>query len=91
MTLEQKIVKRNARVAVIGIGYVGLPLAVEMARAGYSVVGIDVDEQKVKAVRDCRSFIGDVPSEDIAEVVHTGRLEATTDYKACASCDIEAW
>ncbi|MFO7650196.1 MAG: nucleotide sugar dehydrogenase [bacterium] len=88
MTLEQKIVKRNARVAVIGIGYVGLPLAVEMARAGYSVVGIDVDEQKVKAVRDCRSFIGDVPSEDIAEVVHTGRLEATTDYKACARCDI---
>lgn len=88
MTLEQKIVKRNARVAVIGIGYVGLPLAVEMARAGFSVVGIDVDGQKVKAVRDCRSFIGDVPSEDIAEVVHTGRLEATTDYKACAGCDI---
>jgi UDP-N-acetyl-D-glucosamine dehydrogenase len=88
MSLEQRIVKRNARVAVIGIGYVGLPLAVEMARAGYNVVGIDVDGAKVKAVRDCRSFIGDVSSEEIAEVVQTGRLEATTDYRACARCDI---
>ncbi len=88
MTLEQKIANRSARVAVIGIGYVGLPLAVEMARAGYKVIGIDVDEEKVKAVRECRSFIGDVPSEDIAEVVGTGRFEATTDYRACARCDI---
>ncbi|MEO0025933.1 MAG: NAD(P)-binding domain-containing protein, partial [candidate division WOR-3 bacterium] len=86
--LVQQIDRRQARVAVIGIGYVGLPLAVEIARAGYHTVGIDVDENKVQAVRQGKSYIGDVPAEDVAELVRVGRLKATTDYRQCKECEI---
>lgn len=88
MDLEQKIVNHKARVAVIGIGYVGLPLAIEMARAGYEVVGIDVDAGKISAIRQRRSFIGDVSDEEVAAMVDAGRLTVTNDYRACASCDV---
>ncbi|MBM3314594.1 nucleotide sugar dehydrogenase [candidate division WOR-3 bacterium] len=88
MNLEDRILKRRARVAVIGIGYVGLPLSVEIARAGYETVGIDVDERKVASVNRGRSFIEDVPSTDIAEVRRAGRFSATTDYAACGRCDV---
>lgn len=86
--LVQQIDRRQARVAVIGIGYVGLPLAVEIARAGYHTVGIDVDENKVQAVRQGKSYICDVPAEDVAELVKAGRLKATTDYRQCKECEI---
>ena len=68
---------RNA--AVVGIGYVGLPLCVEMARAGLSVVGVDLDEKKVAEVNAGRSYIPDVPSAIVAELVGKGLLRATTD------------
>jgi UDP-N-acetyl-D-glucosamine dehydrogenase len=86
--LANKILKRQARVAVIGIGYVGLPLGVEIARAGFKTVGVDVDRHKVDSVNKGRSFIEDVPARDIAEVVTDGMFSATTDYRACAQCDI---
>ena len=88
MKLEPRIEQHQARVAVIGIGYVGLPLCLEIARAGFHVVGIDVDERKVGSVRRGRSFIEDVPSAEVKKAVASGRLEATTDYRACARCDV---
>lgn len=88
MNLAERIRSRQARVAVIGIGYVGLPLGVEIARAGFSTVGIDVDTRKVNHINRGRSFIEDVPASDIAEMVRAGRLEATTDYRACQRCDV---
>lgn len=88
MKTETLIIKRKARVAVIGIGYVGLPLCVEIARAGFETIGIDVDPSKVDSLNRGRSFIEDVPSHDIAELRQTGRLIATTDYSVCANCDI---
>ena len=88
MDLRQKIEKRRAKVAVIGIGYVGLPLSVEIARAGFECVGIDVDKRKVDTVRKGRSFIEDVPSRAIKEVTDSGKFSATTDYRACQSCDV---
>jgi len=88
MDLREKIEKRRARVAVIGIGYVGLPLSVEIARAGFDCVGIDLDRKKVEAVNKGRSFIEDVPSRDIREMAASGKLRATSDYRACGRCDI---
>ncbi|MGC9110882.1 MAG: nucleotide sugar dehydrogenase [candidate division WOR-3 bacterium] len=87
-TLIQQIDSRSARVGVIGIGYVGLPLAVEIARAGYQTVGIDVDSRKVAAVNQGKSYIGDVPAADIAELVHAGRLKADTSYRRCSECEV---
>ncbi len=86
--LAERIQKREAKVAVIGIGYVGLPLALEIARAGYLTVGIDVDPEKVAAVNRGKSFIGDVPDEAVAEMVRAGRLKASTSYGHCRDADV---
>ena len=86
MDLAKKIHDREAKVAVIGIGYVGLPLSIEIARAGFEIVGIDVDKSKVAAVKKGRSFISDVKDSDLAEV--SRKFTATTDFKVLASCDI---
>jgi UDP-N-acetyl-D-glucosamine dehydrogenase len=86
--LLAKIADRTARIAVIGLGYVGLPLAVEFARAGFCVTGIDVDEGKCAQVNDGHSYVGDVPDEAIAQVVGAGRLCARADYAALGTCDV---
>jgi len=88
MDLATKIREKKAKVAVLGIGYVGLPLSIEIARAGFSVVGVDVDRSKVAAVRRGRSFIGDVKDSDLSEVTKGGKFTATTDFKVLADCDI---
>ncbi len=85
--LLSKLASRQARTAVIGLGYVGLPLAVEFARAGFRVVGIDVDVRRVEAVNAGQSYIGDVSAADLAAVVRAGRLSATTDFSALRECD----
>ena len=88
MTLYDKILRREeAQVAVIGLGYVGLPLAVAFAQEGLKVVGIEVDEAKVSSVMRGQSYIGDVSSEDVAALVAAGKLSATTDYAALAQAD----
>jgi UDP-N-acetyl-D-glucosamine dehydrogenase len=87
MSLIERIRARDARVAVIGLGYVGLPLAVELARAGFHAVGIDVVEEKVRRVNDGDSYIKDVPSDILAECVKSGRLTATTDFSVLKTCD----
>ncbi|MFN3762607.1 MAG: nucleotide sugar dehydrogenase [Anaerolineae bacterium] len=86
-TLSSRISSRTARVAVIGLGYVGLPLAVAFARAGFPVVGVDVDERKVAALNAGRSYIGDVSDEDLRPHVASGRLRATTDYDVLREAD----
>jgi UDP-N-acetyl-D-glucosamine dehydrogenase len=88
VNLAKKIHEREAKVAVIGIGYVGLPLSIEIARAGFETVGVDVDKTKVAAVLKGKSFIGDVKDSDVAEVKRNGKFTATTDFKVLASCDI---
>jgi len=87
MELATKIADRTARVAVIGLGYVGLPLAVGFARAGYPVVGLDVDERKIAALNASRSYIQDVDSADVAAVVRAGRFVAGSDYDLLRNTD----
>src|SRR5438552_1617476 len=78
---------RRARVGVIGLGYVGLPLATEFAGQGLSVVGFEVDEKKAAEINAGRSYIGDVTSDLIRDSVDTGRLRATTDFDLLQECD----
>jgi UDP-N-acetyl-D-glucosamine dehydrogenase len=87
--LIAKFDRREAHVAVIGLGYVGLPLAVAFAQAGYRVTGIDLDRRKVEALMCGRSYIEDVPSAAIAALTagNEGRLSATTDYAVLSECD----
>jgi UDP-N-acetyl-D-glucosamine dehydrogenase len=77
--LLSRIELRTARVAVVGLGYVGLPLAESFAAAGYPVIGFDVDPEKVKKLRTGQSYIGHIPSSRIVELTTTGRFEATAD------------
>jgi len=86
--LAARIDGREARIGVIGLGYVGLPLALGFAKAGFPVTGFDLDAEKVKAVAEGRSYIEDVPSGEISQEVRTGRLSATTDFDALGTCDV---
>jgi len=87
MTLEQKLDRRQARLAVIGLGYVGLPLAIEFAKAGFTVYGIDVDGGKVAQLKKGRSYVGDVSSADVARAVKEGRFVPTTDFAVLKKAD----
>jgi len=87
VSLKEKIEQRTARIGVIGLGYVGLPLAVEFSRAGFDVTGFDVDAAKVDALNAGRSYIGDVKAEDIAAQVMAGKLRATTDMSTLKQID----
>ena len=79
---------RKARIGVVGLGYVGLPLAVEFAKAGFAVTGFELDGEKVRAVNDGRSYIEDVPQADVAKHRDSGQLHATTDFDELAECDV---
>ena len=87
-TLLEKIKKHDAKVAVIGIGYVGLPLCVEMASAGFSTVGYDKHDMKVKSVNEGKSYIGDIPDSVLAPLVKSGKLTASMDPKVLAQADV---
>jgi UDP-N-acetyl-D-glucosamine dehydrogenase len=86
-SLAAKIANRSARIGVIGLGYVGLPLAVSYAKAGYPVVGLDVDQAKIEALRQGWSYIQDVQSVDVAATVRAGRLDAGDDYDLLGDVD----
>ncbi len=86
-SLCDKIRSKTAQVGVVGLGYVGLPLAVEFARAGFHVTGIDVTAGKVDKVNQGVSYIQDVPTEELAELVGKGLLKATTDFSAVRELD----
>ncbi len=85
--LKERIASRSARVGVVGLGYVGLPLAVEYAKAGFDVVGIDLNEQKTQQVNAGVSYIGDIKTEELAPLVKAGKLRATTDFSALLELD----
>jgi nucleotide sugar dehydrogenase len=75
-----KLKDRTAKLGVVGLGYVGLPLSVEKAKAGYEVIGFDVQDEKVNLVNEGHNYIGDVVDEDLKELVKVGKLRATTDF-----------
>lgn len=85
--LLKRIQERTALISVIGLGYVGLPLAVEFARAGFKVVGIDTDQEKVQKVNAGRSYIRDVHSEVVESVVQSGKLRASVEYAPLEGVD----
>jgi UDP-N-acetyl-D-glucosamine dehydrogenase len=86
--LVERIRARDVAVGIIGLGYVGLPLAVEFGRAGFRVTGFDVDETKVRSINGRTSYIPDVPDSELAEVVGSGRLRATSDMSELARMDV---
>jgi len=85
--LLSKIKNKTAVLGVIGLGYVGLPLAVEKAKAGYKTIGFDVQEKKVRWVNEGRNYIGDIVDSDFKEVVDKGLLQATTDFSFVKDID----
>lgn len=85
--LLTKIASKQAHVVVIGIGYVGLPLVAEFARAGFRTTGLDNDPEKVRLLNSGESYIADVPTGDLAPHVKSGRLDATTDRSVLAKAD----
>jgi UDP-N-acetyl-D-glucosamine dehydrogenase len=85
--LASRIADKSARVAVIGLGYVGLPLAVGFGKAGYHVLGVDLDGDKLAEIRGRTSYIPDVDTADLASVIDAGRFVATDDYDALSEAD----
>jgi len=85
--IMEKLINKTAILGVVGLGYVGLPLAVEKAKAGFRTIGFDVQESKVDMVNAGKNYIGDVVNEDLEEIVKTGILSATTDFGQVASAD----
>ncbi len=90
MTLLEKITGKTARVGVVGLGYVGLPLAVEKAKAGFSVIGFDVQKEKCDSVNRGENYIGDVVPEELTRLVTNGHLCASEDFSRIAECDVIA-
>ena len=86
--LEQLISDKRARIGVIGLGYVGLPLIVEFALKGFDSVGFEVDKKKADEIYAGRSYIVDVTSENVANCVNNGKLAATTDFGLLGDCDV---
>lgn len=85
--LKQKIQDKTALLGVIGLGYVGLPLAVEKAKAGFKVIGFDIQHEKVEMVNAGKNYIGDVVNADLEQIVQDGFLSATTDYSQLVKVD----
>lgn len=88
MDLIEKIEKKKARIGVIGLGYVGLPYAVEFAGKGFSVLGIDINRERVESIRSGRSYVLDIPSETIASLVKQKKMTAVTQYTDAGACDV---
>ena len=88
--LARRLSSKEAIVGVIGLGYVGLPLAAASARGGFGTIGFDIDSQKIEALSEGRSYIDAVPPEVIAGFVATGRFRASGDFSELARCDVIA-
>jgi UDP-N-acetyl-D-glucosamine dehydrogenase len=87
MALEEKIQNRTARVGIVGLGYVGLPLAMEFAKAGFSVTGIDILSSKVSQLNSGESYVQDVPTDVLRECLAVGTFRATSDFSVVADLD----
>ena len=88
MTLERRLSERTAHVAVIGLGYVGLPQAVAMAESGFRVTGIDVDADRIASLHAGRSYVGDVPAARLRRVIRDGSFAARTDFATLGTADV---
>lgn len=86
--LRERIDSREARIGVVGLGYVGLPLALEFAKAGFRVTGFELDAEKVRVLNEGGSYILDVPAAEVRAERDAGRLEATTDFAALSTTDV---
>ncbi len=87
MSLDEKIASRTAHVGVLGLGYVGLPLCVEFARAGFAVTGLDVAKERVDALNAGRSHVEDIPASAIAPLIESRKFKATNDFSVIATLD----
>jgi UDP-N-acetyl-D-glucosamine dehydrogenase len=87
-TIAERIRTKQAKVGIIGLGYVGLPLAVEFARAGFDTTGFDIDESKIQQIKAGSSYIPDVPNSELRAAVESGRLHATSDVARLADMDV---
>ena len=85
--IKEKLQNITATLGVVGLGYVGLPLAVEKAKVGYNVIGFDVQKEKVDMVNAGQNYIGDVVNEDLKALAVSGNLKATSDFSEAAMCD----
>lgn len=86
--LKTKILKKDAKVAVIGLGYVGLPLAVEFAKAGFCVTGIEIDKDRLKSIIKKESYITDISTDELKAVTKSGRFNAVGDFKVLKDIDV---
>ena len=86
--LEKLIAEKRSRIGVIGLGYVGLPLIVEFGLKGFEGIGFEVDEKKAEEINAGRSYIVDVPDENVKKCVDGGKLTATTDFSRLGECDV---
>lgn len=85
--LRKKILQKKAKIGVMGLGYVGLPLAVDFAKKGFKVYGMDVDKDRIERLRKCKSYILDVPASDVVKVIKNKTLTVTTDMGAIKKLD----
>ena len=85
--LDRKIEDRSARIGVIGLGYVGLPLAIEFVKAGFDVIGIDIDENKISLINNKKNYIKDVDDDLLKNAINDGKLSATTDFSTVKGLD----
>ncbi|MFM2151774.1 MAG: hypothetical protein RL199_209 [Pseudomonadota bacterium] len=85
--LLQRLRQRDARIGVLGLGYVGLPLSMAFHEAGYAIVGLDVDATKVESLRAGRSYIRHIPASEVALLANSPRFSATTSYAVASECD----
>jgi len=86
--MENLIKDKKAKVAIIGMGYVGLPHAIEIAKAGFDVFGIDILEKRVESLNNAKSYIGDVKDSDLKEIIKSGKFKASTDFELLKDADV---
>jgi UDP-N-acetyl-D-glucosamine dehydrogenase len=86
--LLKKISCKNAKVAIIGLGYVGLPLAVEIAKANFKVIGIDKNKSRVDKINNCESYIMDVENSELKKAVNRGKIAATYNFNVIEKMDV---
>ena len=87
MELKEKIVRHKAKIGVIGLGYVGLPLAMEFSKAGFDVTGIEIDKDKVRMINQGKCYIQDIQQSELEELVKNNRLKATVDFSVLKEMD----
>jgi len=87
LALEEKLRSKTARIGIVGLGYVGLPLAVEFAKAGFHVTGIDIQDSKVASLNSGDFYVQDVDGQTLTDLLESGHLVATTDFSVIAELD----